>query len=102
MPGGQYTNLKFQAFANGLGEEWDNIKQSYATANQCLGDIVKVTPSSKVVGDMAQYLVTNKIWDEETLPEQADSLSFLTCRALPRLLANRWVPRTVTHESLER
>ncbi|CAL6380211.1 unnamed protein product [Bathycoccus prasinos] len=78
MPGGQYTNLKFQAFANGLGEEWDNIKESYATANQCLGDIVKVTPSSKVVGDMAQFLVANKIPDEKTLLEQAESLSFPT------------------------
>jgi len=77
MPGGQYTNLKFQAFANGLGEEWDNIKQSYATANKILGDIVKVTPSSKVVGDLAQFLVANKL-NEKSLLDQADSLSFPT------------------------
>ena len=57
MPGGQYTNLKFQAFANGLGSEWDRIKDSYAAANVVLGDIVKVTPSSKVVGDLAQFMV---------------------------------------------
>ena len=61
MPGGQYTNLKLQAFSNGLGSEWDRVKAAYATANQILGDIVKVTPSSKVVGDLAQFLVANDL-----------------------------------------
>ena len=77
MPGGQYTNLKFQAYANGLGSEWDRIKDSYATANRILGDIVKVTPSSKVVGDFAQFLVANNL-DEKSLLEKADTLSFPT------------------------
>lgn len=48
MPGGQYTNLKFQATSLGLGAEWSNVCKSYAAANKALGDIVKVTPSSKV------------------------------------------------------
>ena len=77
MPGGQYTNLKFQAFSNGLGSEWDRIKAAYATANQVLGDIVKVTPSSKVVGDMAQFLVANNL-TAESVVEQAETLSFPT------------------------
>ena len=77
MPGGQYTNLKFQAFSNGLGSEWDKIKAGYATANQVLGDIVKVTPSSKVVGDLAQFLVANNL-DAESVVEQAETLSFPT------------------------
>ena len=77
MPGGQYTNLKFQAYANGLGSEWDRIKDSYATANKILGDIVKVTPSSKVVGDFAQFLVANNL-DEHSVVEKADTLSFPT------------------------
>ena len=77
MPGGQYTNLKFQAYANGLGSEWDRIKDSYATANKVLGDIVKVTPSSKVVGDFAQFLVANNL-DEHSVVEKADTLSFPT------------------------
>ena len=61
MPGGQYTNLKFQASRNGLASEWDKIKTAYATANKLLGDIVKVTPSSKVVGDLAQFMVANDL-----------------------------------------
>ena len=72
MPGGQYTNLKFQAFSNGLGSEWDRVKAAYATANQILGDIVKVTPSSKVVGDLAQFLVANNL-DAESVVEQAET-----------------------------
>ena len=77
MPGGQYTNLKFQAFSNGLGSEWDKIKAAYATANEVLGDIVKVTPSSKVVGDLAQFLVANNL-DAVSVVEQAETLSFPT------------------------
>jgi len=74
MPGGQYTNLKFQATSLGLGKEWDRICTSYAAANRALGDIVKVTPSSKVVGDLAQFMVQNDL-DENTLVEKAESLS---------------------------
>ncbi|MEO7189593.1 MAG: pyruvate carboxylase [Vicinamibacterales bacterium] len=59
MPGGQYTNLREQAEAMGLGERWAEIGRTYADVNQAFGDIVKVTPSSKVVGDMAIFLVTH-------------------------------------------
>lgn len=75
MPGGQYTNLKFQAMSLGLGSEWSRIKKSYAEANQVLGNIVKVTPSSKVVGDLAQFMVQNNL-NAESLIEQAEELSF--------------------------
>jgi len=57
MPGGQYTNLKEQAQSMGLGSRWKEIAQAYADVNMAFGDIVKVTPSSKVVGDMALFLV---------------------------------------------
>ncbi len=59
MPGGQYTNLKEQAEAMGLGARWHEIARTYAAVNLAFGDIVKVTPSSKVVGDMALFLVTH-------------------------------------------
>jgi pyruvate carboxylase len=59
MPGGQYTNLREQAEAMGLGERWPEIARTYADVNAAFGDIVKVTPSSKVVGDMAIFLVTH-------------------------------------------
>ena len=59
MPGGQYTNLKEQAEAMGLGTRWREIARTYAEVNLAFGDIVKVTPSSKVVGDMAIFLVTH-------------------------------------------
>jgi pyruvate carboxylase len=75
MPGGQYTNLKFQAQSLGLGSEWQKVKNAYAAANRALGDIVKVTPSSKVVGDLAQFMVSNGIEDEHSLVERAEGLS---------------------------
>jgi pyruvate carboxylase len=56
IPGGQYTNLYFQATSLGLASRWRDIKQTYAAANRICGDIVKVTPSSKVVGDLAQFM----------------------------------------------
>ncbi|MDB5323760.1 MAG: pyruvate carboxylase [Phycisphaerales bacterium] len=59
MPGGQYTNLKQQAKSMHLEHRWNEIADTYATVNQLFGDIVKVTPSSKVVGDMAIFMVTN-------------------------------------------
>src|SRR5579863_1008951 len=59
MPGGQYTNLKEQAEAMGLGPRWHEVARTYAEVNLAFGDIVKVTPSSKVVGDMAIFLVTH-------------------------------------------
>lgn len=61
MPGGQYTNLQQQAMAVGLETQWDDIKEMYTVVNQMFGDIVKVTPSSKVVGDMALFMVQNKL-----------------------------------------
>lgn len=61
MPGGQFTNLKEQANAMGLGLRWREIARTYAEVNQLFGDIIKVTPSSKVVGDMCMYLVTQGI-----------------------------------------
>ncbi|MEY4697894.1 MAG: hypothetical protein RIT14_2322, partial [Pseudomonadota bacterium] len=57
MPGGQFTNLKAQARSLGLEDRWPEVAQAYADANQMFGDIVKVTPSSKVVGDMALMMV---------------------------------------------
>jgi pyruvate carboxylase len=57
MPGGQFTNLKAQARSLGLEERWPEVAQAYADANAMFGDIVKVTPSSKVVGDMALMMV---------------------------------------------
>ncbi len=57
MPGGQYTNLREQAESLGLGHRWPEIARMYADVNHAFGDIVKVTPSSKVVGDMALFLI---------------------------------------------
>ncbi|MFI5356341.1 MAG: pyruvate carboxylase [Opitutales bacterium] len=61
MPGGQYTNLKEQAVAMGVSHRWPEIARTYAEVNQLFGDIVKVTPSSKVVGDMALFLFSRGI-----------------------------------------
>jgi pyruvate carboxylase len=67
MPGGQYTNLKEQAEGMGLGGRWPEIARTYAEVNQLFGDIVKVTPSSKVVGDMAMFLITRGMKTEDVL-----------------------------------
>ncbi|USG67254.1 pyruvate carboxylase [Brevibacillus ruminantium] len=75
MPGGQYTNLEQQAKAVGLEGRWDEVKQMYATVNQMFGDIVKVTPSSKVVGDMALFMVQNGL-TEENIWEKGTRLDF--------------------------
>jgi len=75
IPGGQYTNLHFQSFSLGLADQWPEIKKAYAQANLLLGDPPKVTPSSKVVGDLAQFMVQNKL-DKDSLLEKADDLSF--------------------------
>ena len=56
MPGGQYSNLYEQAKALGLEDRWSEIKQAYVSANKLMGDIVKVTPSSKAVGDLALFM----------------------------------------------
>ncbi|GAA6187515.1 pyruvate carboxylase [Litorivita sp. NS0012-18] len=61
MPGGQFTNLKAQARSLGLEERWHEVAQTYADVNRMFGDIVKVTPSSKVVGDMALMMVSQNL-----------------------------------------
>jgi pyruvate carboxylase len=61
MPGGQYTNLREQARSMGIEQRWNEVAQAYAEVNQLFGDIVKVTPSSKVVGDLALFMVTNDL-----------------------------------------
>ncbi|KAL0828968.1 hypothetical protein ABMA28_003859 [Loxostege sticticalis] len=75
IPGGQYTNLQFQAFSLGLGSQFEEVKKAYREANLLLGDIIKVTPSSKVVGDLAQFMVQNKLSAKE-IEERAEELSF--------------------------
>lgn len=67
IPGGQLTNLLFQAQQVGLGAQWKETKEAYRQANQLLGDIVKVTPTSKVVGDFAQFMVSNKLSYDDVL-----------------------------------
>lgn len=76
IPGGQYTNFWQQAEALGLGSRWEEVKRAYATANRLLGDIVKVTPSSKAVGDLALLMVQHDIEGEEDLLARADELTF--------------------------
>ncbi|WP_144550163.1 pyruvate carboxylase [Peribacillus simplex] len=67
MPGGQYSNLQQQAKAVGLGDRWHEVKEMYQRVNVMFGDIVKVTPSSKVVGDMALFMVQNNLSEEDVL-----------------------------------
>ncbi|WP_188205670.1 pyruvate carboxylase [Alkalibacillus aidingensis] len=75
MPGGQYSNLQQQAKAVGLADKWDDIKEMYRTVNDLFGDVVKVTPSSKVVGDMALFMVQNNLTVDDVY-EQGESLDF--------------------------
>ncbi|MDD7913045.1 pyruvate carboxylase [Polaribacter ponticola] len=75
IPGGQYSNLKPQAQALGLEDRFHEITKMYGDVNLLFGDIVKVTPSSKVVGDMAQYLVSNNLTIQDVL-ERGDTISF--------------------------
>ncbi|HEX4535660.1 MAG TPA: pyruvate carboxylase [Candidatus Acidoferrum sp.] len=74
IPGGQYTNLREQATSMGLGQRWREAEKMYAEVNQLFGDIVKVTPSSKVVGDMALFLMANDLYPADilTLDEKHD------------------------------
>ena len=65
MPGGQYTNLREQARVLGLADRWADVATAYAEVNDMLGDIIKVTPSSKVVGDMALLMVTSDLSRED-------------------------------------
>ena len=76
MPGGQYTNLREQANAMGLGHRWREIARTYADVNQLFGDIIKVTPSSKVVGDMCMFLVTRGIKAADVTKIKPGSIDF--------------------------
>ncbi|SPT92657.1 pyruvate carboxylase [Bacillus subtilis] len=75
MPGGQYSNLQQQAKGVGLGDRWNEVKEMYRRVNDMFGDIVKVTPSSKVVGDMALYMVQNNLTEKDVY-EKGESLDF--------------------------
>ena len=72
IPGGQLTNMMFQAQQLGLGSQWLETKKAYEHANDLLGDIVKVTPTSKVVGDLAQFMVSNKLSFEDVQARAAE------------------------------
>ena len=75
IPGGQYSNLRPQAVSLGLGDKMEEIKKAYVDVNELFGDIVKVTPSSKVVGDMALYMVSNK-FTKEDIYNKGDAVNF--------------------------
>lgn len=75
IPGGQYSNLKPQVESFGLGHRFDEVKEMFKTVNEMLGDIVKVTPSSKAVGDMAIFMVQNNL-TPDNIYEKAKDLDF--------------------------
>jgi pyruvate carboxylase len=75
IPGGQYTNLKSQVAGMGFGDRFDEVKQKYIEANAILGDIVKVTPSSKMVGDLAIFMMQNEL-DASNIVERGAALAF--------------------------
>ncbi len=75
IPGGQYSNLRPQAEGLGLGNQFDEVKKMYAEVNKMFGNLVKVTPSSKVVGDMAIFMVTNNLTPEDVM-ERGEDVSF--------------------------
>ena len=72
MPGGQYANLYQQAISLGVGDRWHEVGRTYAAVNQMFGDIVKVTPSSKVVGDMALFMIANNLTPDQVLDPNRD------------------------------
>jgi pyruvate carboxylase len=77
IPGGQYTNLREQAAAMGLGHRWREAEKMYAEVNQLFGDIVKVTPSSKVVGDMTLFLMAKEMQPADILKlDEKNDVSF--------------------------
>ena len=75
IPGGQYSNLRPQATALGLADRFDDVKKMYAEVNTMFGNLIKVTPSSKVVGDMAIFMVTNNLTPEDVMT-RGDEISF--------------------------
>lgn len=75
IPGGQYSNLRPQARGLGLEDQFETIKTNYKIANNLFGDLIKVTPSSKVVGDMAMFMTSNNLTEKDIL-EKGHTLSF--------------------------
>ena len=75
IPGGQYSNLRPQARSLGLEDQFTDIKKNYVVVNKLFGDIVKVTPSSKVVGDMALFMTANE-YTEQDIFEKGETISF--------------------------
>ena len=75
IPGGQYSNLKPRAIQLGLGDRWEELKKMYARVNKLLGNIIKVTPSSKVVADLAIFMLKNNL-TEEDLIKRGHELNF--------------------------
>ncbi len=75
IPGGQYSNLKPRAIQLGLGDRWEELKEMYARVNRLLGNIIKVTPSSKVVADLAIFMLKNNLTEEDLL-EKGHELNF--------------------------
>lgn len=75
IPGGQYSNLRPQARALGLEDQFETIKKNYRLVNELFGDLVKVTPSSKVVGDMAMFMTSNNLTVQDVI-ERGDKLAF--------------------------
>lgn len=75
IPGGQYSNLRPQAIALGLGDRFEEVKKMYAEVNTMFGNLIKVTPSSKVVGDMAIFMVTNDLTPNDVM-QRGDEISF--------------------------
>lgn len=75
IPGGQYSNLRPQAESLGLGDKFEQVKKNYVVVNEMFGDIVKVTPSSKVVGDMAIFMTSANLTPEDIL-ERGETISF--------------------------
>ena len=75
MPGGQFTNLREQARSLGLSGRWNEVARTYAEVNRMFGDIVKVTPTSKVVGDMALAIVSRGI-DRKDIEDEAYEMAF--------------------------
>ena len=75
IPGGQYTNLEPQVISLGLGSRFTEVKEMYKTVNDMLGDLVKVTPSSKMVGDLAIFMVQNDL-TPENIVEKGEALTF--------------------------
>lgn len=71
MPGGQYSNLQQQAKSVGLGDRWEDIKRVYHQVSMMFGDIIKVTPSSKVVGDMTLFMVQNNLTEQDVYAKGA-------------------------------